>query len=74
MPLLFSLLQSFYEAASMMSQLSHKHLLLSYGMCVCGDESKSTTHTRARTIQTERKESLWLSSAPVEDGLTLERP
>ncbi|CAF93163.1 unnamed protein product, partial [Tetraodon nigroviridis] len=36
---LFSL-QSFYEAASMMSQLSHKHLLLSYGVCVCGDESK----------------------------------
>lgn len=40
--------QSFYEAASMMSQLSHSHLLLSYGVCVCGDESKSPlphTHT-----------------------------
>lgn len=24
----------------MMSQLSYKHLLLNYGVCVCGDESK----------------------------------
>uniref|UniRef100_A0A3Q3XGW4 Tyrosine-protein kinase n=1 Tax=Mola mola TaxID=94237 RepID=A0A3Q3XGW4_MOLML len=31
--------ESFYEAASMMSQLSHKHLLLNYGVCVCGDEN-----------------------------------
>lgn len=31
--------ESFYEAASMMSQLSHKHLLLIYGVCVCGDEN-----------------------------------
>ncbi|KAM6975274.1 LOW QUALITY PROTEIN: tyrosine-protein kinase JAK2a [Tautogolabrus adspersus] len=31
--------ESFYEAASMMSQLSHVHLLLNYGMCVCGDEN-----------------------------------
>ncbi|KAM9307022.1 tyrosine-protein kinase JAK2a isoform 2-T3 [Pholidichthys leucotaenia] len=30
--------ESFFEAASMMSQLSHKHLLLIYGVCVCGDE------------------------------------
>uniref|UniRef100_A0AAQ5Y8L3 Tyrosine-protein kinase n=1 Tax=Amphiprion ocellaris TaxID=80972 RepID=A0AAQ5Y8L3_AMPOC len=30
---------SFFEAASMMSQLSHKHLLLNYGICVCGDEN-----------------------------------
>ncbi|XP_053731607.1 tyrosine-protein kinase JAK2a isoform X1 [Synchiropus splendidus] len=30
--------ESFFEAASMMSQLSHKHLILSYGVCVCGDE------------------------------------
>nr|XP_020476594.1 tyrosine-protein kinase JAK2-like [Monopterus albus] len=37
--------ESFFEAASMMSQLSHKHLLLNYGVCVCGDESKSTTNT-----------------------------
>lgn len=35
-------LKSFFEAASMMSQLSHKHLLLNYGVCVCGDESKQT--------------------------------
>lgn len=27
----------------MMSQLSHKHLLLNYGVCVCGNESKSTS-------------------------------
>uniref|UniRef100_A0A7N6BTE2 Tyrosine-protein kinase n=1 Tax=Anabas testudineus TaxID=64144 RepID=A0A7N6BTE2_ANATE len=27
--------ESFFEAASMMSQLSHKHLLLNYGVCVC---------------------------------------
>ncbi|XP_034048012.1 tyrosine-protein kinase JAK2a [Thalassophryne amazonica] len=31
--------ESFFEAASMMSQLSHKHLLLIYGVCVCGDEN-----------------------------------
>ncbi|XP_075901103.1 tyrosine-protein kinase JAK2a isoform X2 [Nelusetta ayraudi] len=31
--------ESFYEAASMMSQLSHKHLLLNYGVCVCRDEN-----------------------------------
>ncbi|XP_029693077.1 tyrosine-protein kinase JAK2a isoform X1 [Takifugu rubripes] len=31
--------ESFYEAASMMSQISHKYLLLSYGVCVCGDEN-----------------------------------
>nr|AMV91901.1 janus kinase 2a [Acanthogobius hasta] len=31
--------ESFYEAASMMSQLSHKHLLLIFGVCVCGDEN-----------------------------------
>uniref|UniRef100_A0A3Q3D8V8 non-specific protein-tyrosine kinase n=1 Tax=Hippocampus comes TaxID=109280 RepID=A0A3Q3D8V8_HIPCM len=31
--------QSFFEAASMMSQLSHKHLLLNYGVCVCGEEN-----------------------------------
>lgn len=33
-------LQSFFEAASMMSQLSHKHLTFTYGICVCGEESK----------------------------------
>ncbi|KAM3599821.1 uncharacterized protein V6R79_012070 [Siganus canaliculatus] len=31
--------ESFFEAASMMSQISHKHLLLNYGVCVCGDEN-----------------------------------
>uniref|UniRef100_A0A8D3DHZ3 Tyrosine-protein kinase n=1 Tax=Scophthalmus maximus TaxID=52904 RepID=A0A8D3DHZ3_SCOMX len=31
--------ESFFEAASMMSQLSHKHLVLNYGVCVCGDEN-----------------------------------
>lgn len=36
-------LQSFFEAASMMSQLSHKHLILNYGVCVCGEESKSAS-------------------------------
>lgn len=35
------ILQSFFEAASMMSQLSHKHLVFTYGICVCGEESKS---------------------------------
>lgn len=30
----------------MMSKLSHKHLLLNYGVCVCRDESESAhTHT-----------------------------
>lgn len=46
------LLQSFFEAASMMSQLSHKHLILNYGVCVCGEESESRpgaqTHTHLR--------------------------
>ncbi|KAM6985503.1 tyrosine-protein kinase JAK2a isoform 2-T2 [Aplochiton taeniatus] len=31
--------ESFFEAASMMSQLSHKHLLLNYGVCVCREEN-----------------------------------
>ncbi|XP_003782949.1 tyrosine-protein kinase JAK2 isoform X1 [Otolemur garnettii] len=31
--------ESFFEAASMMSQLSHKHLVLNYGVCVCGEEN-----------------------------------
>ncbi|KAF7696634.1 hypothetical protein HF521_005052 [Silurus meridionalis] len=30
--------ESFFEAASMMSQVSHKHLLLNYGICVCTEE------------------------------------
>ncbi|XP_051960869.1 tyrosine-protein kinase JAK2a [Xyrauchen texanus] len=30
--------ESFFESASMMSQLSHKHLLLNYGICVFADE------------------------------------
>lgn len=30
--------ESFFEAASMMSQLSHKHLILNYGICVCTEE------------------------------------
>uniref|UniRef100_A0A8C2I0L4 Tyrosine-protein kinase n=1 Tax=Cyprinus carpio TaxID=7962 RepID=A0A8C2I0L4_CYPCA len=35
----FSLSKSFFEAASMMSQLTHKHLVLTYGICVCGEEN-----------------------------------
>ncbi|TKS84558.1 Tyrosine-protein kinase JAK2 [Collichthys lucidus] len=31
--------ESFFEAASMMSQLSYKHLLFNYGVCVCGNEN-----------------------------------
>uniref|UniRef100_A0A671RVT8 Tyrosine-protein kinase n=1 Tax=Sinocyclocheilus anshuiensis TaxID=1608454 RepID=A0A671RVT8_9TELE len=31
--------ESFFEAASMMSQLTHKHLVLTYGICVCGEEN-----------------------------------
>ncbi|XP_026042647.1 tyrosine-protein kinase JAK2 isoform X2 [Astatotilapia calliptera] len=31
--------ESFFEAASMMSQLSHVHLILNYGVCVCGEEN-----------------------------------
>lgn len=42
----FFSLQSFFEAASIMSQLSHKHLLLTYGVCVCADESKCTTQAQ----------------------------
>ncbi|KAG7278261.1 hypothetical protein CRUP_036338 [Coryphaenoides rupestris] len=30
--------ESFFEAVSMMSQLSHKHLVLNYGVCVCAGE------------------------------------
>ncbi|KAH0628310.1 hypothetical protein JD844_009266 [Phrynosoma platyrhinos] len=33
------LIFSFFEAASMMSQLSYKHLVLNYGVCVCGEEN-----------------------------------
>uniref|UniRef100_A0A671LY33 Tyrosine-protein kinase JAK2 n=1 Tax=Sinocyclocheilus anshuiensis TaxID=1608454 RepID=A0A671LY33_9TELE len=36
--------ESFFEAASMMSQLTHKHLVLTYGICVCGEESKIYRH------------------------------
>ncbi|XP_077455995.1 tyrosine-protein kinase JAK2-like isoform X1 [Stigmatopora argus] len=35
----YSEVGSFFEAASMMSQLSHKHLMLNYGVCVCGEEN-----------------------------------
>ncbi|XP_061881048.1 tyrosine-protein kinase JAK2 [Entelurus aequoreus] len=31
--------ESFFEAASVMSKLSHKHLVLNYGVCVCGEEN-----------------------------------
>ncbi|XP_070598682.1 tyrosine-protein kinase JAK2 isoform X1 [Erythrolamprus reginae] len=31
--------ESFFEAASMMSQLSYKHLVLNYGVCVSGEEN-----------------------------------
>uniref|UniRef100_A0AAQ5XUD6 Tyrosine-protein kinase n=1 Tax=Amphiprion ocellaris TaxID=80972 RepID=A0AAQ5XUD6_AMPOC len=31
--------ESFFEAASMMSQLSNIHLILNYGVCVCGEEN-----------------------------------
>ncbi|CAG08108.1 unnamed protein product, partial [Tetraodon nigroviridis] len=31
--------ESFFEAASMMTQLSHVHLILNYGVCVCGEEN-----------------------------------
>uniref|UniRef100_A0ACB8ERH3 Tyrosine-protein kinase jak2 n=1 Tax=Sphaerodactylus townsendi TaxID=933632 RepID=A0ACB8ERH3_9SAUR len=31
--------ESFFEAASMMSQLSYKHLVLNYGVCVFGEEN-----------------------------------
>ncbi|XP_056601981.1 tyrosine-protein kinase JAK2 isoform X1 [Triplophysa dalaica] len=31
--------ESFFEAASIMSQLTHKHLVLTYGVCVCGEEN-----------------------------------
>lgn len=37
----------------MMSQLSHKHLLLNYGVCVCGNESKSTS------VQHTQKKQYW---------------
>lgn len=29
----------------MMTQLSHKHLILNYGVCVCGEESESRRRT-----------------------------
>lgn len=29
----------------MMSQLTHKHLVLTYGICVCGEESKSSHYS-----------------------------
>lgn len=30
----------------MMSQLTHKHLVLTYGICVCGEESKCSHCSR----------------------------
>jgi len=45
-----SLWQSFFESASMMSQLSHKHLLLNYGVCVCAEEREYLTHTNTHTV------------------------
>lgn len=36
----FSMSQSFFEAASLMCQISHKHLLLVYGVSVQGVKSK----------------------------------
>lgn len=32
-----------------MSQLSHKHLLLNYGVCVCAEEREYLTHTNTHT-------------------------
>lgn len=34
----------------MMTQLSYKHLILNYGVCVCGEESKS-----AATVKTTQR-------------------
>lgn len=39
--LVVAFFQSFFEAASLMSQISHKHLLLVYGVSVNGVRSKS---------------------------------
>lgn len=38
------LLKAFFEAASMMSQISHQHLLLVYGVSVHAAKSKSNKH------------------------------
>ncbi|XP_061763449.1 tyrosine-protein kinase JAK2a [Nerophis ophidion] len=50
--------ESFFEAASMMSQLSHKHLLLNYGVCVCGDENMTVQeHGRFGSLDTYLKKN-----------------
>ncbi|XP_070707260.1 tyrosine-protein kinase JAK2a [Pempheris klunzingeri] len=50
--------ESFFEAASMMSQLSHKHLLLNYGVCVCGDESMMVQeHSKFGSLDTYLKKN-----------------
>lgn len=35
----------------MMTQLSHKHLILNYGVCVCGEESESRRRTETLSPQ-----------------------
>lgn len=40
LPLTFLLPQAFFEAASMMRQVSHKHIVYLYGVCVRDVESK----------------------------------
>lgn len=37
--------QAFFETASMMRQISHKHIALLYGVCVRHQESKYPTRT-----------------------------
>lgn len=44
------LLQSFFEAASLMSQIAHKHLLLVYGISV--HKSKSECHSSVNAYVT----------------------
>lgn len=69
------LFQSFFEAASMMTQLSHKHLILNYGICVCGEESKSITSLTSRCHNSLRLSSSTTQLAEWDlSGITVPSP
>lgn len=44
----------------MMSQLTHKHLVLTYGICVCGDESKCSQRCYAKSVNATESFNSWV--------------
>lgn len=49
----------------MMTQLSHKHLILNYGVCVCGEESEC--RRRRRRTETPSPQMLSRGAQPLSD-------